>query len=204
MGWDEDNIMNKIIGIDVDGVLADFNTSFKDIQVEVSGKDLFGSNWTPRDIRTWNWPTDQYGYSKAEYKAAWDIVKGSEFFWEELSPLEGAVDFLKGLSRLKNNDAYYFVTQRVGINPKRQTEEWLMNNGYLDIPTVLISGKKAEACKALDITHYIDDKVENCKEVQDLGTTKVYMITQGWNHNMEGIPRFDTPKPFLDEISHAS
>ena len=190
--------MSIVIGVDVDGVLADFDTGFKKVVVESSGKDLFGEGWTPNDITTWNYTKDQYGYTLEEDKAAWESVKASPSFWYDLPPLDGCFDFLQSLSGDFIEDVY-FITQRMGRHVKVQTEEWLFTNGYRDVPTVLISGDKAGCCKSLGITHYIDDKNENCRDVFDAeGTIEIYMLARPWNRQLLGITRLTTLQEFLD------
>ncbi len=187
-----------IFWIDVDGVLAAFNTGFRKIVVETTGKDLFGENWTPDDITAWNYTKDQYGYTPEEDKAAWNAVKESPSFWYDLPPLTGAFDFLQSLSGDFIEDIY-FITTRMGKHVKVQTEEWLFTNGYRDVPTVLISSDKAKCCEALKITHYIDDKNENCQSVS-VTNTKCYMLAKPWNQKQANVPRIDTLQEFLEVL----
>ncbi len=187
-----------IIGVDIDGCLSDFNTGFKKVVVATTGKDLFGENWTPDGITTWNYTKDQYGYTPDEDKAAWEAVKTSPSFWYDLPPLEGTFDFLQSLSGDFIEDVY-FITTRMGKHVKVQTEEWLFTNGYRDVPTVLISGDKAGCCRALNITHYLDDKNENCQAVS-VTNTKCYMLAKPWNEKQEAVPRIPNLQEFLEVL----
>lgn len=188
-----------IIGVDIDGILSDFNTGFRKVVVDVTGRDLFGENWTPDDITTWNYTKDQYGYTPEEDKAAWDFVKASPSFWYDSPPLDGAFDFLQSLSGDFIEDVY-FITTRMGKHVKVQTEEWLFTNGYRDVPTVLISSDKGGICKGLKVTHYIDDKNENCTGVRDAGGTDCYMLAKPWNQVQNGVPRINTLGEFLEVL----
>ncbi len=190
-----------VIGVDIDGILSDFNTGFKKVVVETTGKDLFGANWTPDEIQTWNYTKDQYGYTPEEDKASWKVVKESPSFWYDLPPLAGTFDFLQSLSGDFIDDVY-FITHRSGKHVKVQTEEWLFTNGYRDVPTVLISADKAGCCKALDITYYIDDKNENCQSVS-LGNTKCFMLAKPWNQKQDAVSRITSLQEFLEVLKAA-
>lgn len=197
--------MNKdelVLGIDIDGCLAQFNEAFKRVQIETSGRDLFPADWSDEQITCWNWPTDQYGYSKEEYKAAWEVVWTNPKFWKQLRPYDGAIDFLKAIRKLSDN--IYYITQRKGVKVKAQTEWWLRSYGAGDDPTVLISDDKAGACKALHITHYLDDKDENCLSVIDTQFTKVWMPVRGWNHQISIVPRITSLMEFVEGVKSAS
>lgn len=182
-----------------DGVLAQFNEAFKKVQIETSGRDLFPSNWSDDQIECWNWPTDQYTYTKDEYKAAWEKVWASGTFWRQLRPYNGTTVFLKTIKTLSDN--IYFITQRRGKMVKAQTENWLKRYGAWDNPTVLISDDKAACCKALHVTHYLDDKDENCRDVVKVGT-KVWMMARGWNHSLQMVPRINSLEEFVEGVKN--
>lgn len=191
--------MNKdarVVGLDVDGVLAQFNEAFKLVQIETSGRDLFPPNWSDEQISCWNWPTDQYGYSKEEYKAAWEVVWASTNFWNKLWPYAGVADFLRQVRGLSDN--IYYITQRRGVVVKAQTENWLRRYGAGDNPTVLISADKPTCCQAVRITHYLDDKDENFDDMPP--ATSCYMMARGWNHERSDVPRIKRLEEFLEGV----
>lgn len=187
----------KTIALDVDGVLADFNAAYIDLVIEVTGKDLFPPR--PFDIVTWSYP-ESYGYSNKEVSAVWKVISESKDFWLNLKPLEGAEDFLKGLDSIPYDDDIYFITSRIRSQVKFQTENWLWNHGFPE-STVLISSEKGLCCKALKVTHYIDDKIENCEDVRDVSpSTKGYMLARPWNKEVEGVPRLNSLNEFMEVI----
>jgi len=187
-----------VLGIDVDGCLANFNEAFRAVQIRTSKRDLFPAKWADDQITCWNWPTDQYGYTKEEYKSAWEQVWASDKFWAQLTPYPDTIRFFKSIRPI--SDDIYFITQRAGRSVKRQTENWLKRYGAGEIPTVLISGDKAGCCEALGITHYIDDKDENCLDVQSKSGANVTMLARGWNHEQIGIPRIDKLEEWVEEV----
>lgn len=184
-----------IIGCDIDGVLADFNTSFIQRVINVTGRDLFPVR--PFDIPCWNYP-QHYGYSEAEVSSVWESIKADGMFWEQLPAYEGTAAAIQTLEerRRVHGDDIYFVTARPGIAAKGQTERWLMSHGVYH-PTVIISNQKGNVCEALKIEAYIDDRWENALDVAikpapysppclqqpvwASSSTKSYLMVRPWN-----------------------
>jgi 5'(3')-deoxyribonucleotidase len=177
-----------IIGFDVDGVLADFNSAFITRVVQVTGKDLFPPR--PFDIPTWNYP-EHYGYSKEDTTAVWNDIKADPSFWSSLNAYAEVVPIIRWASKLAEYGQadVYFITNRMGQSPKAQTELWLSARG-VDSPTVLISESKGLCAKALKLDIYVDDKNENCADVATQSPfTTVFMQAQPWNKEVPGTTR---------------
>jgi 5'(3')-deoxyribonucleotidase len=194
------------IGIDVDGVLANFNESFIDRIIEVTGKDLFPPR--PFDIPTWHYP-QHYGYTEAEMDFAdgpvWKSVKKDPTFWYLLQPYLGVPEFLSTLD--SGDHEIYFVTNRAGIQVKAQTESWLEFHGFglrtpnFGFPTVLISSDKGTIAKALRLDLYIDDNDDNCLAVHHDSTgTKMVQLARPWNHSHTGLIRVESLDDFAKLI----
>lgn len=190
-----------IIGCDIDGVLADFNTGFIERFVHVTGRDSFPPR--PFDIPTWNYP-EHYGYTAAEVTAVWENIKADTRFWANLPPYADAMAFLHALElrQLVQHDEIYFVTARPGIEAKRQTEHWLQCNGFYH-PTVLISSAKGQCAEALKMDRYLDDRWENVVSVAGTPNTYAYMLVRPWNrgrnHHHHGITEVTTVLSFLEQ-----
>lgn len=177
-----------IYGIDVDGVLADFNDAYITCVIDVAGKDRFPPR--PFDIPTWNYP-EHYGYSKDVVSASWAQIKADPMFWQRLPSYPHTERMLFHLLKLtyKRNDIY-FITARVGVDVKVQTERWLQAYAWggfaIDKPTVLISSDKGGCAKALHLDYYIDDKTENCEDVVSRSpSTTVHLFDQPWNRTRD-------------------
>jgi 5'(3')-deoxyribonucleotidase len=190
------------IGLDIDGVLADFNRSFIERVIQVTGKDLFPPR--PFDIPTWDYP-QAYGYTDAECAAVWEHIKQDPMFWYQLWPYDGALEFMAKLNSGVHD--FYFITSRPGINAKSQTENWIEFHNFglqteaFSYPTVLISHDKGSCAKALNLDLYIDDRVENCLDVNVTSpTTKVIMLARPWNIAQPGITRVETLDQFATFI----
>lgn len=188
-----------IIGVDIDGVLANFNDAYIDLCIKLTGKDLFHPK--PFEITTWHYPEAQ-GYTKTEIKTVWKHIAESRDFWHKLKPYPGVAGFLKYLSNLNNSDNdIYFITSRVGRTSQWQTMMWL-SEFYVE-PMVLISSEKGECCHALGIEYYIDDKIENCVDVT-LTNTKCYMLARPWNVQVPGIPRLNSLIEFMEVLKNVN
>jgi hypothetical protein len=183
------------IGIDMDGCLADFNTAFINLIIKETGEDLFPPR--PFDITEWHYP-QSFGYTNGKHlNKVWKAIEESDTFWETLKPLKGAQETIIQLyGRVLKGDDVYFITTRPStgkVSAKHQTEKWLMNQtvGYLDIwadfyPTVLVTSQKGAVAQALNLTHLIDDKWENCVDVEvSTDETQVYLLDRSWNQGME-------------------
>src|SRR5712691_9573992 len=111
-----------IIGVDCDGVLADFNTAFIALCKKVTGRNLFPEGY---EQHTWNYP-EALGYTSEEVSAVWASIKANPDFWAMLPVYPEAYDALRYLQNLRfRGDDIYFITNRMGNCPKHQTERWL-------------------------------------------------------------------------------
>lgn len=193
----------KKYGIDVDGVLADFNTAYIDLVIKLSGRNLFPLK--PFDIPCWNYP-EFYGYTKAEVRAAWDAINSNPYFWATLPAYEGTKQVLQLLSAIDGDEgAVYFITTRTGINPKKQTAQWLVKHGFIGWPSVIVSSKKGPVAQGIDLDVFIDDKTENCIDVTSAMGLKcnVFMLNQPWNAeftDLRSIKRVNSVQEFMEAI----
>jgi uncharacterized HAD superfamily protein len=180
------------IGFDIDGVLADFIPSYQALFVSLTGRNTFmaGDVYNPPE---WNWPSLR-GYTEAETKAVWDAIRRNETFWLSLKPMTNNVEALRSvLVDLEHRHEVYYVSDRSGIDAKRQTKRWLMeqlqyHRAHTE-PTVLLtgSGEKGHIARALRLDVFIDDKTENVQDIIDESPrTRVYFPATSYNSD---VPR---------------
>lgn len=177
----------KILGIDIDGVLADFNAGYRKKFINYTGLDLFRGEVDPP---CWNYEAS-YGYTPEQTKAVWSLIRDDDYFWRGLSPYAETRTFLRTLDNLPEGEVY-FITSRVGIDVKGQTERWLQDHGFtFNIPTVLIArGEKGPLAKSLGITHFIDDRPENCHSVElHSPETQVRLLRRRYNEHAQTVLR---------------
>lgn len=198
------------LGFDVDGVFADFNSSFIERVVVVTGRDLFPPR--PFDIPCWDYP-EHYGYTREETSAVWQGIEKDRTFWLNLSPYDGAMDILERIRVLSidHDHDVYFITSRPGIGAKGQTETWLATHSgdFLWNPTVLVSGDKGRCAKALKLDYYIDDRFENCLDVAvSGGGCQTFLMDRPWNnradHEDDRLTRVDAVSEMLDALPDVS
>jgi hypothetical protein len=163
------------LAIDVDGVLADWNTGFLKALRETSGRYL-GPSLLPQSYflpPTWDWP-EALGYTPDEIARAWAHTREEMFWWSDLRALPGAGAFLSRLSDVQNMEGWevYFITSRGCHEPngtgfiKQQTEEWLEDLA-VDCPTVIVRAQhKGDICAALRLDGLIDDKPSHLHEAR--------------------------------------
>lgn len=197
----------RILGIDIDGVLADFNTAYRAKLLEVTGRDL-----CPPDVSnppTWEWPSF-YGYTEAEEDMVWEQIEQASLFWEDLRRLPDADIFLHLLASLPQTDDIYFVTSRPGLTAKGQSERWLEMCGYggATVTIALPSHNKGPLAAALNLTHFIDDKAENCRCVKvSSPETQVFLLRYNYNQAQQaglrgqGVVVIDSILEFAEAVS---
>lgn len=182
------------IGIDVDGVLADFNKTFIERVISVTGVDLFPAR--PFNIRTWNYP-ESYGYTKEQVDDVWQVIKADRLFWGSLEKYPTTLADLDCLTHriIVEHDDVYFITARPGVEAKYQTEMWIQHRSLYGaatwIPTVLISSHKGLCAQALDLDIYIDDRWENVAQVNGMHwrnekpRCKTFLMDRPWNQEYD-------------------
>lgn len=170
------------VGMDIDGVLAQFNARYVERVVELAGEDLFGDDkFSPDFPPLWAYP-EVYGYSADLIAEVWRQISADRGFWLWLVAYPDARDAISRLNAAAwAGTEVVYITSRPGRSAKVQTEEWLMKFGAIR-PTVVISGRKGDVCAALDVDAYIDDKLGNVNDVVlKSPSTRVYLLDQPWN-----------------------
>lgn len=185
------------IGIDMDGVLANFTLGYANIIRETSGRDLLTEEMIKRPP-SWNWDRDA-GYTPAEEKAAWKEVFRSATFWADLEPLV-APSVFDVLDEIAQEHNLYFITTRSGVHPKRQTEWWLAGNG-IQFPTVLVSDDKGHVAEGLDLDVFLDDRDKNLFDIQDaIDSCKLFVLDYPYNQNVTCATRVSSVDEFLEAL----
>jgi len=193
----------SVIGIDVDGVLAEFNSAYVRLVVEESKTDRpFGFKRDGQDVyvpfsnaiqtvpelfpHIWSYPED-VGYTDAQVRHVWRRIGKSTSFWSSLAPYPTAKDDISTLNRLRDDGHdVYFVTSRPGVAAKRQTEDWLDIVMGMKMPTVILSSDKATAISFLKLDAYLDDRLLNVNDCMRMVRerrlmTRVYLQDRPWN-----------------------
>ena len=195
------------IGFDLDGTLADFESAFHDVEVRLFGPTSHLRAGEPeREAEEPAEATEKQTEKQQEKqkekqrrktdKAAaqesrassrrrdviWAAIRSTPDFWKGLKPLDaGAVRRIHELA-LRHKWEVFFITQRPytdGETVQRQTQRWLMAQGY-DMPSVLvIGGSRGAAAGALRLDYHVDDSAQNCLDVISESRAKPILLVPG-------------------------
>jgi hypothetical protein len=175
------------VGFDMDGVLADFSSAFHQLEVR-----LFGPSARIRIERPEEEEEKQSGgrspsrvepgrvdESRRRSDAVWKVIQSTPGFWTKLNPIDpGAVRRIRDLM-VRYRWEVFFITQRpatAGETVQRQTQRWLLAQGF-DVPSVLvIGGSRGAAASALRLNYLVDDSPQNCLDVMAEGRAKPILI----------------------------
>lgn len=145
-------LQSKKVGIDIDGVIADFNSAINTL----AGKP----EHAPVD---WEDPIINLHFKS---------VKQDKDFWLGLKPLISVKDV--------PFEPHCYITSR-SIDPS-VTKEWLHNHGFADVPLYCIpSGhSKVEIALESGIDYFIDDYYKNFVELNKAGVC-TFLMSRSWN-----------------------
>jgi len=198
------------VGIDVDGVLAQFDRPFAYLLKELGCPVDFPTH-DPQFPNQWDWDVaymkdagmDDEAIAALQAKA-WTAVKRSTAFWCTLPEYPTTrQDLLYLRACIENGWDVYFLTARPGITAKFQTEAWLASKGIKIpfVPTVLITENahvnKPRMCKALELDAIIDDRPSNLAGIVD--PTHRFLMQRPWNrdHTLTDVIEVTTVKDML-------
>lgn len=182
------------IGFDLDGTIADFESAFHDVEVRLFGPASHMRAGEPEkeqeELPVLETPagtaaaadaassrkrreTDRQAAqgareSRRRRDSVWAAIRSTPDFWTDLKPLDpGAVRRIHALA-IRHKWEVFFITQRPytdGETVQRQSQRWLIAQGY-DLPSVLvIGGSRGAAAGALRLDYHVDDSAQNCLDV---------------------------------------
>jgi uncharacterized protein len=167
--------MNPIrIGFDMDGVVADFATAYRGVE-----QRLFGGGTSSRPDEPEREEESPSHELRRRRDVIWKDIQATVDFWATLEPLEkDAVGRIHRLM-LRHHWEVFFLTQRpatAGETVQRQSQRWLVKQGF-DLPSVLvISGSRGAAAAALRLSYHVDDNPQHCIDVRSESTARPLLI----------------------------
>ncbi len=184
------------LGIDVDGVVADFRTAFRAIAERELGI-------APDDI--------EQELSKPEVERLWRNVSAASNWWLDVPAYEpDQIERLYAQVRRARWEVF-FMTSRppsAGDSVQLQTQVWLERYGFY-LPSVLTtpSGARGELARALRLDLALDDRLVNCLEIISASNAKALMILRapsdpraGETAEARGIGVVPTLRQALDAV----
>lgn len=188
----------------MDGVLADFSAAFREHELRLfgpgapasagrAGRERREATGDPekeeerqaRPHRQAKADAEARRDSRRREDAVWEAIEATPNFWTSLRPLdEGAVRRIHELM-LRHRWEVFFITQRPftdGETVQRQTQRWLVAQGF-DLPSVLVlHGSRGTAAAALRLDYHVDDRPQNCVDVSVDSEAKTILIVAAANH----------------------
>lgn len=161
--------MSLRIGIDVDGVLADFRTAFRKAATECLDRDVPD----PDD------PKSAAALAQKDVKRVWEEIAKRPNWWMTLAPHEpDQIARLYSLTRAAGWEVF-FMTNRpasAGDTAQFQTQWWIERHGFYLPAVMTVPGSRGDVANGLRLDLVIDDLVINCVEVVSASTTKALLL----------------------------
>ena len=155
------------IGFDIDGVLADFRSAFRDLAQRVLGRAVAPEEeLRPGDV-----------------KRLWEEVARTSNWWLDVPAHEPEqLARVYALARQARWEVF-FMTSRpasAGDSVLVQTQVWLERQGFL-LPSVLTiaAGGRGELARMLRLDLMIDDQLLNCVDVVASSNAKAILLLRG-------------------------
>jgi hypothetical protein len=170
--------MSLRIGVDVDGVLADFRAAFHD----AARQCLRRESDEPED------PKDPREMLRDDVKRVWDWVAKRKNWWMELKPYEpDQIERLYRATRARGWEVF-FVTNRppsAGDTVQFQTQWWIERYGFF-LPAVLtVPGSRGDIANGLRLDLIVDDLPINCVEVASASPARALLMLRNDNKAVE-------------------
>jgi hypothetical protein len=206
----------------MDGVLADFASAFHAVEDRLFPDTPGLSAGQPETEEAAAEPSGQPDAKPKEAEnphetrrrreAIWSGIRATPDFWTTLQPIDpGAVRRIHQLM-LQHRWEVFFITQRPatdGDTVQRQTQHWLVAQGF-DLPSVLvIAGSRGAAAAALRLDYHVDDSPQNCLDVMAAAGAKAVLISRGTDQMVAtarklGIGIAPSIQPCLDLLDQLS
>ena len=170
--------MSLRIGVDVDGVLANFRAAFHTAAMECLRRDIE----EPED------PKSPQALLEKDVNRVWEWVAKTTNWWMELEPYEP--DQIARLYRMARAGRWevFFLTNRppsAGDTVQFQTQWWIERQGFY-LPAVLtVPGSRGEIANAMRLDLVIDDLSMNCVEVVSASPAKALLLLRDSNPTAE-------------------
>lgn len=188
--------MSIRVGFDVDGVVADFARGYREIEQRLfddrpgrpdepereareQEQRASGSAHDVGELDAGSIDTRSSGDLRRRRDAIWKEIQATANFWTTLRPIEE--NGVRRIHELMMRHAWevFFITQRpaaAGDTVQRQTQQWLVQQGF-DLPTVIvISGSRGRAAATLGLSYHVDDNPQNCLDVRTGSSAKPLLI----------------------------
>jgi hypothetical protein len=157
------------IGIDIDGVLADFRTAFHEAAVRCLRHDVDDT----QDFETLT------PLSAADVRRVWDYIATAQNWWMEVPAYEpDQIARLYSLMRAGGWEVF-FMTKRppsAGDSVQFQTQWWIERFGFYLPAVMTVPGSRGDIANGLRLDLVLDDQLINCVEVISTAPAKAVLV----------------------------
>jgi hypothetical protein len=164
------------VGIDIDGVLADFRTAFRETARDCLRRDVvMDASGTRATLE------------HTDIERVWNHIGRSPNWWMNVRAYEPAeIARLYALAR-SGRWEICFLTKRPasgGDAVQFQTQWWLEQQGFYLPAVITVPGSRGDLANALRLDLAIDDQFVNCAEIIGAGPTKALLMLRDDNPAM--------------------
>lgn len=172
-----------LVGLDIDGVVADFITPFLQLLEQRAG----GVPIDPATITDPNFMHHPF-LTKDIISECMEQVSYDPIFWRQLAPLADPGQW-QALDRMSRERRLIFLThrwERDSYDINQVTCDWLRSHGVSEPVVYFTQEKKSQMVRRLNIELFVDDRHENCEDVATQTAAVVLMphrpYNQAFNH----------------------
>ena len=161
--------MTLRLGIDIDGVLADFRTAFHATAMRCLRHDV-------EDGQDLEAPTP---LSAADVRRVWNHIAAAPNWWMDVPAYEpDQIARLYSLTRAGGWEVF-FMTKRppsAGDSVQFQTQWWIERFGFYLPAVMTVPGSRGDIANGLRLDLVLDDQLLNCVEVISAAPTKAVLV----------------------------
>jgi len=158
--------MSIRVGFDMDGVLANFNKTFRETAASLD-------NGATYDTATGR------GLTADTMKRVWDHIGRTSQWWLQLEAYEPEqIERIYRTSRERRWEVYFMTTRppSAGETTQFQTQWWLESHRF-PMPAVLtVPGSRGDAANALKLDITVDDRLTNCVDIIAASRSKAVLV----------------------------
>jgi hypothetical protein len=163
--------MSLRLGLDIDGVLADFRAAFRNTAEKLVRGEV--EDVDPDQVE------GASPLSANSVRRVWEHIARAPNWWMEIDAYEPEqIARLYGLTRAGRWETF-FMTKRppsAGDSVQFQTQWWIERFGFY-LPSVLtVPGSRGDVANALRLDLIVDDQLINCVEVVSASPTKAILM----------------------------
>jgi len=219
--------MTLRIGVDLDGVLADLASAYRDVDRRLFGAEAAqdpapespgenaGAEGGDADVATEDSGRGAARSLREERRRrqiVWHAIETTHDFWTTLKPTEEGVTARLAQAAARHRWEVFFITRRpetAGETAQRQTQRWLAAQGF-ELPSVIVAREsRGKLAAALELDILVDDTPQNGVDVVADAKTRVILVSRsdqraiGENARRLGIAVVGSASEALDLLERA-